>query len=176
MKQRLSFLLAAVVTGFLLVALGGVAGNILGASASGGSGSAENAAAPAPTEDLIAVMQQREATYRQMIADANARIEQLQAAPAPAEAAQPEAPAYPVTPDQAAERAILFAGGTLMQTPELVNVQGTVAYEVVLSGGTFYVNATTGGILMPRVETVTISNSSGRGGEHEEHEHEGGDD
>ena len=175
MKQRLSFLLAAVVTGFLLVALGGVAGNVLGASASGGAGASENAAAPAPTEDLVSVMQQREAVYRQMIADANARIEQLQAPPS-AEPAQPETPAYPVTPDQAAERAILFAGGTLVQSPELVNVQGTVAYEVVLSGGTFYVNATTGGILMPRVETVTISNSSGRGGEHEEHEHEGDDD
>jgi hypothetical protein len=166
MTQRVSLILAAVVTGFLLVAVGAVGGRVVTASAS----EAANAPADAvPTPDLVSAMQQREAAYRQLIDQANARLLQAQAASQPA---QPAQPTYPVTPDQAAARAIAFAGGTLVQPPQLVDVQGTIAYEVVLTGGTYYVNATTSGILMNNVQTITISASSGG----YEYEHEGGDD
>jgi hypothetical protein len=167
MTQRVSLILAAVVTGFLLVAVGAVGGRVVTANASGG------AAAAAPAADLVSVMQQRDAAYRQMIDQANSRLLQAQAASQPE---QPALPTYPVTADQAAARAIAFAGGTLVQPPQLVDVQGTIAYEVVLTGGTFYVNATTSGILMNNVPTITISTSSGGGYEDEHEGHEGGDD
>lgn len=161
MNQRVSLILAAVVTGFLLVAVGAIGGRVVTASAS--------EAANAPAADLVSVMQQRDAAYRQMIEQANARLLQ---APAASQPAQPAQPTYPVTPDQAAARAIAFAGGTLVQPPQLVDVQGTIAYEVVLTGGTYYVNATTSGILMSNAQTITISTS---GGGYED-EHEGWDD
>jgi len=167
MTQRVSLILAAVVTGFLLVAVGAVGGRVITASASEAGN--VSAAAAVPTADLVSVMQQRDAAYRQMIEQANARLLQAGAASQPA---QPAQPTYPVTPDQAAARAIAFAGGTLVQPPQLVDVQGTIAYEVVLTGGTYYVNATTSGILMSNAQTVTISSS---GGGYED-EHEGGDD
>jgi len=55
---------------------------------------------------------------------------------------------YPVSPDQAANIAQNVApGATLLQQPRLVNVSGTIAYEVKLSQGLVYVDATTGQVL-----------------------------
>jgi uncharacterized membrane protein YkoI len=165
MRQRVTFVLAAAVTGFLLVALGGVVGRVVNASAS--------QAAVAPTAELVSAMQGREAVYRQLIAEANARIEQAQAT-----GGEPSQLSTPITAAKALLIATSAAGGRLVRLPELVNVQGTVAWEVVLSSGTFYVNATTGQILAsPKPQTVTVVRSSGD--DHEEHEHEGeggGDD
>jgi uncharacterized membrane protein YkoI len=169
MKPRFSLILAAVVTGFLLVALGGVVGHVTAAGAS--EAAAASQAAAVPTADLVAVMQQREAAYRQLIEQANVRLQQ-----APTAAADPTQPAYPITPDQALLIATSVAGGTQVRPPELVDVQGTVAYEVALTTGTYYVDATTGQILINNTPpTVNIVRASG--GEHEDHDgEEGGDD
>jgi uncharacterized membrane protein YkoI len=174
MTPRFSLILAAVVTGFLLVALGGVVGRVTSAGASEAPAAAPQMVA-APTADLVAMMQQRDAAYRQLIERANIRLQQAQTV------AEPTPAPYPITPDQALLIATSVAGGTQVRPPELVDVQGTVAYEVALTTGTYYVDATTGRILKNNTPaTVTIVRSSGGGhGEHEDHEgseHEGGDD
>jgi uncharacterized membrane protein YkoI len=55
---------------------------------------------------------------------------------------------YAVTPEQAAALALKAApGAALTSTPELVNFQGKVAYEVVLSLGKVYIDPNVGTIL-----------------------------
>lgn len=57
-------------------------------------------------------------------------------------------PAYALTTAQAAAVALKAAPGTaLMRTPELVDFQGKVAYEVVLSRGKVYVEPNSGDVL-----------------------------
>ncbi|HMK08680.1 MAG TPA: PepSY domain-containing protein [Anaerolineales bacterium] len=166
MGQRATFILAAVLTGFLLVAVGAVAGRVVDA----GAAPAAPAPTAAPTAELLTAMQQRDAAYRQLIAEANARLQQLSAGPADTQTT------YPITPARALLIATSATGGSLVRLPELVNVQGTVAYEVILTSGTFYVDATTGKLLTNNTApVVTVVRSSGGGHEHE-HEHEGGGD
>lgn len=159
MGQRTSFILAAVLTGFLLVALGGVAGRVVGASAANST--------PAPTAELVTAMQQREAAYRQLVAEANARLQQMNVA-------SESSANFPITPAQALVIVTSAAGGNPIRMPELVSLQGTVAYEVVLTSGTFYIDATTGRILTNNTPQVAIV-ARASGGEHEEFEHEGPD-
>jgi uncharacterized membrane protein YkoI len=55
---------------------------------------------------------------------------------------------YPVSWGQAANIALgTVPGSSLLQQPRLVNVNGTVAYEVPLDQGMVYVNATGGQVL-----------------------------
>jgi len=57
-------------------------------------------------------------------------------------------PAYQVSSDQAIDVALKAAPGTaLTGTPELVEFQGTPAYEVILTAGKVYVDAHTGAVL-----------------------------
>jgi uncharacterized membrane protein YkoI len=160
MKQRWVLILAAALTGFLLVGLGAFGGRVTAANASG---------AAAPTAELISVMQQREAAYRQLIEQANARLQQGQGS------VDPSSAEHPVTPDQALLIATSVAGGTQVRTPELVDVQGVVAYEVVLTTGTYYVDATTGNLLVNTTSPI-VTVVRGSRGEHEDSEHEHDDD
>jgi uncharacterized membrane protein YkoI len=58
------------------------------------------------------------------------------------------APAYPVSAEDAAGIALTSApGAALAQEPRLVNVNGTLAYEVALDRGVVYVDATSGQVL-----------------------------
>ena len=69
-------------------------------------------------------------------------------------AVQPQSPAsnainVQLTPDQAAAVAMGIApNATLIRAPELVNFQGTVAYEVGLNQGNVYVDANSGKVLL----------------------------
>ena len=92
-------------TGFLLVALGGVVGRVTSAGASEAAAAAPQVVA-APTADLVAVMQQRDAAYRQLIEQANVRLQEAQTV------AEPTPAPYPITPDQALLIATSVAGGT----------------------------------------------------------------
>ncbi len=60
---------------------------------------------------------------------------------------------------QIAQQAV--SGATLDGTPRLVNLQGTTAYQVSLSSGVVYVNATTGQILHTQA-TASSGQSSRR--------------
>jgi uncharacterized membrane protein YkoI len=93
--------------------------------------------------------------------------------PVPAPTAPP-APTYAISSDMAATIALnAVPGATLTQQPELVDFQGTVAYEVVLDRGNVYVDASSGQILYNGA--ATTASSGGHGGEHEGGEHESGE-
>jgi len=102
--------------------------------------------------------------------------------PVPPLAAVPTAPPYPVTALQAAAIALAAApGGNLLARPDLVDFQGSAAYEVRLDQGMIYVSATSGGILYNGVAATQAAPAAGAaprtgGGEHEGREQDGGDD
>jgi len=168
MKQRTAFAVAAGLTAFVLVVVGGVAGAV----------SSANAASPAPTVDpaLQAQIQQREDAYRSLIQQANdqlqqayQQLDQLQGQPQPA---QSSTTTYPVSPDLAASLALRLAPGSkLTSWPTLVDFQGTAAYEIVLDRGTVYIDATTGRLLYNGAgQTLNASLSAGTGWENEDGE------
>jgi|DewCreStandDraft_2_1066082.scaffolds.fasta_scaffold01154_14 hypothetical protein len=123
MSQRTAFILAAALTAFVLVVLGAVAAHI------GLVGQADAAAATLPP------------------ATASPAAPQSGADPSSIQP-QPDAPIATISPDLAATIALnLLPDASVLRTPELVDFQGTVAYEVVLDRGTVYVDATNGRIL-----------------------------
>ncbi len=107
------------------------------------------------------VYQERDLAYQQLIRQANEQLQQayqhmtatkkrVQAhTPAPQpQVVQPTATPYAVSADGAAAIALAASpGASLLATPELVDFQGTVAYEVRLDRGNIYVDATTGKVL-----------------------------
>jgi hypothetical protein len=105
------------------------------------------------------------------------------------EALQIEPTATPISPanhnnaprlaaDQAARiTANIVPNAKLVRTPELVDLQGTVAYEVVLAQGVVYIDANTGAVLFNSTNITQSSTPKREYREHEEHdEHEEGDD
>jgi uncharacterized membrane protein YkoI len=186
MSQRHALMLAAALTAFVLVLIGGVAAGITQPWAA-------NAAAPAASntpDPTVQALLARDAQYRQLIEQANQRLQQAYAQPQqPAEqqpaAQQPAAPqpSYPVSAEQAAGIAQQAApGARLTRGAELVSFQGTVAYEVLFDLGAVYVDATSGAVVYNGA-TVTASAPPFFGGEHEDHDnheshdnHEGGED
>ncbi len=107
----------------------------------------------------------------------------VEAAPAPLTTTLPAATESPVqaalSADVAAQIALNVApGASLTKTPELVNFQGTVAYEVLLDQGAVYVDANSGKVLAnTAAQNIAGANSTQRGGEGFENrsggEHEG---
>ncbi len=182
--NRTMFLIAATLTAFVLVVIGGVVSRISTASVP----------EPIPTEIVVemtpvvvpaldptaeALLREREAAYQAALAEANRRLaeanQQLniaqrelnemaaqESAPAPAvpapAAPAPAAPApvYAVSPEQAQAIAQANAqGATLIRPPELVRLQGVPAYEVIFDRGAIYVDAQTGAILANTISTGT---------------------
>ena len=179
MTQKMAIVLAAVLTAFLLVFGGAIAARVSQADAAPKQAPAAPApTAEPPTADVMAqaqaLIQQRDAEYRQLIDQANQRLQavyqQQQAiaqaaqaaqaaqvaqaasaaptAPSSAPAAQPAAPTFTVSPDTAASIALQAANGaTLIRAPELVRFEGQVAYEVGFTRGAVYVDANSGQVL-----------------------------
>jgi uncharacterized membrane protein YkoI len=121
---------------------------------------------------------QLDQAYQQQAQPARPRVQaqpQAQAQPQPtATLAAPLAPTYAVSPDLAVTLALSAApGATLTRQPELVDFQGTAAYEVMLDRGAVYVDANTGQVLYN--SAANVASSGGHGGEHEDGEHEGGE-
>ncbi|GAB4114572.1 MAG: PepSY domain-containing protein [Roseiflexaceae bacterium] len=168
MNQRTMLAIAAGVTAFVLVIVGGLATRLSqNPTPPVAEVAATDTALPTldpATEQLI---REREAAYQRALdeanaklAEANARIAQANqqaeqavvAAPtalpvAPAAAADP-APTYAVSLIQARDLALsTVPGATLSRDPELVNYQGIPAYEVVLNSGTLYIDAQTAAVL-----------------------------
>lgn len=183
MSQRTTLLFSAALTAFVLIVIGALAAGV------GGSGTAPVSEAAAPDT----------AAYQRQLDQANARLEQanrqlqdayrrqqelarqLQAQQtqpaqqsAPDQAAQPPADAVgqgaTLTPAQAAEAARQTApGATLLAAPELVDLQGTLAYEVRLDQGLIYVDAASGQILSSNLPVA----EGGGWADHERREHGG---
>jgi uncharacterized membrane protein YkoI len=164
--HRIAWMLGA----FILVILGAVVGQTIQAARAGIPASPPVEATPTPAADpqLEALLREREQAYRQLIAEANARLEQAyqqlqelsaQRAAASSEASQASgAPAEPqasISPARAIWIAMNAApGSALMKEPELVLFQGALAYEVVLDQGTLYIDANTGQILYNGIPPV----------------------
>ncbi len=179
--NRTMLLIAATLTAFVLVVIGGVVSRI----------STTSAPEPIPTEIVVettpvvvpaldptaeALLREREAAYQAALAEANRRLaeanqqlniaqrelnemaaqESAPAPAAPAPAAPAPAPVYTVSPEQAQATAQANAqGATLIRPPELVRLQGVSAYEVVFDRGAIYIHAQTGAILANTIGTST---------------------
>ncbi|HBF41860.1 MAG TPA: hypothetical protein DDW19_08905 [Anaerolineaceae bacterium] len=147
MKKNQSLILSIFITVFLVVIAGGVATTVL----------ANNQAPKTNTisaADAVSTYQAREAEYKALLDKANQQLElanqQLTAlagssTPAPQE--QNSSAEYPVTEEMAKSIAFQVAKDYPLEDPELVNYNGTVAYEVKFKNGNIYVDAMTGQIL-----------------------------
>lgn len=173
MTQKTAFILASVITSFLLVVAGGVAARAALPAAAPTTSVIETVATPAD-------LQQREAEYQALIQQANA---QLQEAYAQQQALQAQlnqsanldqASSPTLTPEAAVRIALNAApGATLLSQPELGNLQGVPVYAVTLSRGVVYVDSTSGQVLYNSTVAAAPA-AGGEYGESHEHEHEGG--
>ena len=179
MTQRTALILSAVLTAFVLVLGGGLVARVSQPMAPAQAtpvASAPTVPAPTATIDVNAqveqLLQQREAQYRQLIDEANQRLQQANqqlAASAPAArparsaalavpAAQAAQPTASLSAEAARNIAIDASGGaTMIREPELVLFEGKVAYEVGLTRGVVYVDANDG--------TVLFNGAHGGGGQ-----------
>ena len=181
MKQRTALLLAAALTAFVLVLVGGVAAHVA-QSAAPATAPATATTASDPTADPAVqdAIRQRDAQIQQANERLQQAYEQLQQQPGQSQAAQvatadSETSGYAVSPKMAA--AIAFAaapGTTLSRAPELVDFQGIAAYEVRLNRGLVYVDAGTGKVLYNGAAPAFGAFFGHEGGEHEAGEHEWG--
>jgi len=136
MSQRHLVAASAALTALALLGVGVFVGRT---SQSGTS------ASPLPPE--------REAAYRSLIAEANARIEAqnraLRERGDAAPVSQPSGPEPPLLGADAAGRSALehAPGAKLLGPPELVSYQGQAAYEARLDVGTLYLDAHAGRVL-----------------------------
>ena len=175
--QRNALVLAGALSAFTLVLIGAVASRVMQDSAL--DAAAPTVAAPTsapatagPDPAVQALIDAREAGYKSMIQQANDRLSQANsrlkmayavAAPVdlPSAARQP---AY-LAADRAAQLALAVApGASVVRTPELVNFQGTAAYEVTLDAGTVYMDAVSGQVLFSGVAAMVASSGGGGGG------------
>ena len=185
MPQRTALILSAVLTAFVLVLGGGLVARVsqpIAPAQAAPVASAPTAPAPTATIDVNAqveqLLQQREAQYRQLIDEANQRLQQANqqlaasAAAAPAArsarsaalaapaapAAQAAQPTASLSAEAARNIAIDASGGaTMIREPELVLFEGKVAYEVGFTRGVVYVDANDG--------TVLFNGTHGNGGQ-----------
>ncbi len=97
--------------------------------------------------EIQAQITAREAQYIELINQANAQLLQAQQGQSDPAAGDPTASVF--SPEQAAQAADAAAnsGATRTGEPELVNFEGTVAYEVPYDYGNIYVNSTTGEVI-----------------------------
>lgn len=149
MKNKSSLIIAALITTALVTMGIGVISNV----------NARNAQpAPTPTATQVSV-NDREQAYQQMIADANAKItlanqqiEQLLSSTPTQVVVEAESP-YLFTAEQAAALAANIAGIQPNSLPELVNFNGTPAYEAVYGNGKVYIDANNGKVLLNGLQT-----------------------
>jgi uncharacterized membrane protein YkoI len=125
-------------------------------------------------QELAAQLKRAQAAPPQTIVEQSVQPTPAKPQAAPPQPQAPAAPAYPVSADDAGAIALAAEPGTqLTAKPELVDFQGTVAYEVVLDAGKVYVDANTGQILYDGVAANKMAQQGGGHGEHEGGEHEG---
>jgi hypothetical protein len=157
MTQRIALIIAGAMMTFVLLLVAGVAASV-----------AVKSLAPVQVDVRSEVQ-----------AQAVAAPTQVPAPSAPAQVSAPLAPSpTPIkvkfTANQAAQIALRSAErSTLVRTPELVNLSGTVAYEVLFNQGVAYVDANSGKILSTVAKpSATPNRSSGRRQENEQGENE----
>ena len=182
MTQKTALILSAVLTAFVLVLGGGIVARVSQPTAPAEAAPVASApTVPAPTATIDGnaqveqLLQQREAQYRQLIDEANQRLQQAnqqlaasaaaapaarsaQSAAVAAPAAQAAQPTASLSAEAARNIAIDASGGaTMIREPELVLFEGKVAYEVGFTRGVMYVDANDG--------TVLFNGTHGNGGQ-----------
>jgi uncharacterized membrane protein YkoI len=185
MSQKTALWIAAALTAFVLMVGGAVAGRI---SQSQQAASATSTSTIS-TADAQALILQREAEYKALIDQANAQLAEAyssQPAPAPqVAAAQPAAvptPAYITLQEAMSAAVISVPGATVLRQPELVDFQGTVAYEVRLDKGVVYIDAGNGALLYDGTPKQSVASNQSpapepRHGDDDDHDDDhGGDD
>ena len=172
MNQKFALILAASITAFILVVGGAMIGQ-----------AAQPDAVVTLTPDAVEIQNlyaQREAEYQARLDEANAA---LAAAYAQQEAAtqnssqaqfavEPKVPATISPQDAMLVAATTALNAKILRTPELVNYQGTVAYEVTLDAGLIYVDANTGTVLYDGTAKPQISVQTRGFHDDDEHEHD----
>jgi uncharacterized membrane protein YkoI len=150
MNQKLTLTLAAALTAFVLVVGGAVAGRLTQPAA---------AATPPSVTEVQNLYAQREAEYQARLDEANQALNEAYAlldsastnTASVVEQSQPQIPTFPevaLTPQEAMSAAVIAVpGARILSIPELVDFQGTVAYEVILDLGTVYIDASNGAVL-----------------------------
>ncbi|HLD93116.1 MAG TPA: hypothetical protein VI703_02810 [Anaerolineales bacterium] len=109
----------------------------------------EVSAATEISPELAQLISEREAAYIELINQANQRLVEAQAALEDAQANPSEGVSSQFTIEQATELALASAlsGSQLTGEAQLVNFEGSVAYEVPFNLGNIYIDATSGALL-----------------------------
>lgn len=176
MNQKYILVLAAGITAFVLV----IGGAIIGQAAQ-----PDQVTLTPDAVEIQNLYAQREAEYQARLEEANAALsaayaQQETAVQSGNQVQSPAAASVPATispQDALLVAATLVPRAQLLSSPELVNYQGTVAYEVILDAGVIYVDANTGAVLyngtaQPQNSVQTRSFHD----DDDEHEHEHGED
>jgi uncharacterized membrane protein YkoI len=155
MRHKHALVLAAALTAFMLMVLGGLITRLASPAAAVND--------PLADATVQALLQAREAEYQRALSQANQQLQQAYQQPGRVQPDQaPQTAAAPDTPAVGADRAATIArelvpGATLTKQPELVMFEGTPAYEVVLNQGTLYVDANSGSVLYNGVSAAAGS-------------------
>jgi hypothetical protein len=185
--NRTAFILSVALTAFVLLLTGGVVTAVRARQ--------EKAAiTPTPTVETVAeptidpaiqqAFDEREQAYQDLIAQANARLDQLQQAnqslqlqlnamqSAPT-AEAPAAVASGVTPEEAAQIAARYLNRTDLYSVEGAQFNGVSAYLVTFSSGDLVYVSLDGQVLSVQLAKGQIASGGGGGGrEHDDDEHE----
>lgn len=164
MKSKIVLFTSIFVTAFLLLSAAGVAYAMQGLNIPAAKPTQIADAQPAIPADVTQQIANREAEYQQLIADANQRIETLNNEVAALQQQSTQtAASQKISVDQAVQIASAKAGEneSLQSLPELVNYQGSSAYEVSFTDGKVYIDSKTGAILFDGVVPPITSQQAG---------------
>lgn len=164
MKSKIVLFASLFVTAFLLLSAAGVAYAMQGLNSTAGTPTQIAATQPVLQADVAQQIANREAEYQQLIVEANQRIETLNNEVAALQQQTTRAAAsQKITVDQAVQIASAKAGEneSLQSLPELVNYQGSNAYEVSFTDGKIYVDSKSGSILFDGVVPPITSQQAG---------------
>ena len=158
MSHKTVLAIAAALTAFVLVVGGAVVGGV--------AYSRQTATANS-TVDVNALVLEREAQYRALIDQANAQLadayrsnsQSLTSQDAMLQTTTEQISTW-ITPEEAMSAAVIsIPGAQVLQFPELVDFQGTVAYEVHLDSGTVYINASNGALIYDGTSQQSVANN-----------------
>lgn len=150
MKKTIPIIISAVLATILLTVGIGLVKNVNGKQL-----------VVSPTENpVVTQYANREQQYQQLIADANTKIslanQQIEDLANQISTLSDSTPSdYVFTAEQAAVLAENIAGAAPMGLPELVNFNGTAAYEAIFENGKVYVDANKGSILFNGLQAKT---------------------
>jgi hypothetical protein len=185
MSQRLALIISAALTAFVLVLAGAVFGKYSRSDSAAATAAPDAAAATAAPEAVAATAApeaaatdptaappeaqlylQREAAYRDLVSQANQRLQEAYAQLQSQSAAQSAAPAAVlITPQELAAIVAQVAPGLNLQgQPQLTTYQGKAAYQLVLGTGVLIIDAQTGQILYNGLGVLNAATSSHGGG------------